>query len=98
MSNEHAHEQHGEEKKHGDIMESALKDAERHQQGGADVDPVPPADKGGHSHSAAAHLKSNDHLHNNALQGGHSHVPMTQVNAQKQPPQEQSRSGKQHRG
>jgi len=96
---EHAHKANEEEKKHGDMLERALKDADRHNLAeDGNVDPVPAPDNGGHSHSMAAHLRQEEHLHNNALKGGHFFEPMTQVNAQKQPPQEISRVGKEHRG
>lgn len=95
MSKEHAHKQNGEEKKHGDAMERALGDAERHNDAkGAEVDPVPPAENGGHAHSVAAHLHETSHLHDNRNAVQH-HVPSNQL---RQPPQEVSRAGKGHRG
>ena len=93
----HAHEQHGEQKKHGDVLEKALKEADEHNTGQGSAIPAP--ENGGHARSAAAHLNDNAHLHGNTLTPGSQHFePMTQVNAQKQPPQEISRVGKQHRG
>ena len=93
----HAHEQHDEVKKHGDVLEKALKEADQHNQG--INDPIPAPENGGHARSAAAHLEENTHLHGNSLKkGSHLVEPMTQVNAQKQPPQEISRVGKSHRG
>jgi hypothetical protein len=98
-SSKHAQQATEEQKKHGDVLEQALKEADRHNLAeGGPVDAVPAPDNGGHAHSQAAHLTQNEHLHNNALKGGHFYEPMTQVNAQKQPPQEISRVGKQHRG
>lgn len=97
-SSKHAQHSKEEQKKHGDVLEKALKEADQHNLGEGNVDAIPAPDNGGHARSQAAHLGQNEHLHNNGLQGGHFYEPMTQVNAQRQPPQQISRVGKQHRG
>ena len=91
----HANRQQHEEKKHGDALEQALKEADEHTTGQAK--PVPAADKGGHPLSAAAHLDEKAQLHHNTLQAGHSHQAMGQVNALREPPREVTRTGKDHR-
>ena len=57
----HAKPQHGDDKKHGDVLESAMKDADTHNVEGAAADPVPVPDHGSHSHSHAAHLRDGEH-------------------------------------
>lgn len=91
----HAQRQQQEEKKHGDALQRALKEADQHTGGAASAVPAP--DNGGHSRSAAAHLNEDAQLHGNSLQAGHQHSAFGTKNALRQPPQEVSRSGKQHR-
>lgn len=79
-------------KKHGDVMESAIADADRHAQ--RRIDPIPMPDRGGHEKSHAAHVGGNVHDHTkpegNLRQGA---AP----GELREPPQEIGRIGKQHR-
>lgn len=81
-------------KKHGDPLDSAMQDADRHNVEGDAADPVPPAEDGGHSHSAAAHLEIGGKAHTkpagNLRQGSHP-------GALREPPMVVQRVGKQHR-
>ena len=59
MSNDHAHSEADDNKKHADIVEREVKAVqERVRQASAGHDPVPAAEDGGHSHSQAAHIGS----------------------------------------
>ena len=93
----HAERQQGEEKKHGDVLAKALKEADTHTGGNASGSAVPAPEDGSHPRSAAAHLHEDEQLHGNSLQAGHQHSAFGTKNALRQPPQEVSRSGKQHR-
>ncbi|HEV2645154.1 MAG TPA: hypothetical protein VGU46_02190 [Acidobacteriaceae bacterium] len=91
MSQPHAKPSTSQMKKHGDPLEAA------HEQdrntAGELRDAVPPADDGGHSHSAAAHLgtaKESTKPAGNLRQGSNP-------GALREPPQVVNRVGKQHR-
>jgi hypothetical protein len=79
-------------KKHGDVLERAMEDADRHAQGSKD--PIPMPESGGHEKSHAAHPGGNVHdrtkPEGNLRQGA---AP----GALREPPQEISRVGKEHR-
>jgi hypothetical protein len=92
MPNTHAQQAKEEIKKHGDVMEQAMKDADRHGEG-QKVDPVPMPENGSHAHSQAAHLGS---AHEHTKPAGnlpHGAAP----GELREPPQEVSRVGKEHR-
>ena len=78
-------------KKHGDAMESAMEDMDRHANGR--VDPIPMPDRGGHEKSHAAHLGESMHGHTKA-EGNLRHGAAGEL---REPPQEVSRVGKEHR-
>ena len=92
MAQPHAKPEPHEFKKHGDPLEPAKEvDAKaKHEP----IDPVPAPENGGHPRSAAAHLGNaksdtkpkNDYKH-----------PGSHPTALREPPQEISRVGKQHR-
>ena len=86
MSQKKAHPAPEEAKKHGDPLESALAQDQ--------PEAVPPAENGGHPHSAAAHLESTGQPHTkpagNLRQGSHP-------GALREPPMVVQRVGKQHR-
>jgi len=84
-------------KKHGDVLESAMEDADRHSAGskaGAKRDPIPMPENGAHDKSHAAHLGGITHDRTKP-QGNlrHGAVP----GELREPPQEISRVGKEHR-
>lgn len=89
-----AHKETESLKKHGDVLESAIEDVDRHHKAGAKVDPIPMPDDGAHEKSHAAHLGGNVHdrtrPEGNLRQGA---AP----GELRQPPQETSRIGKEHR-
>jgi hypothetical protein len=99
MSRLHAKAERGSAKKHGDTVEAAMhkQDAhnvqKQHPEGRANA--TPPAEKGGHPHSAAAHLEADGAEHTkpegNLRQGSHP-------GALREPPMVVQRVGKQHRG
>lgn len=92
---EHAHEQHGEDKKHGDALESAMKDADTRNVEGAAADPVPVPDQGTHAHSHAAHLADSkageDGYEASVRQGANPNIL-------RQPPSYQERAGRATKG
>ena len=98
MSTKHAEQsqpQKEEQKKHGDPLARALDDVASHSTGAnKNIDPVPEPETGSHPHSHAAHLGNDG--------GGHT-KPAGDLRqgsapgALRQPPQEVSRIGKQHR-
>lgn len=95
MSQTHTEKAKGEFKKHGDILESAIKEFDAHAVDPEGVDPVPPPDTGGHPHSPAAHLDTDAKPHTKPagdLRQGAA------PGALREPPQEVSRIGKEHRG
>ncbi len=93
MSQTKAHPEHESGKKHGDALETAMHEADAHTIEGAKVDPVPPAEHGGHAHSAAAHLeggKPNTKPAGNLRQGSHPEQL-------REPPVVVQKAGKQHK-
>lgn len=91
---QHAHPAKQEEKKHGDALEPALKPSAKHssaQPKPTRLDAVPPAENGSHSHSPAAHLGM-AHSHTKPIADRH------RIDQMREPPQQMSRIGKQHRG
>jgi hypothetical protein len=96
MSSKQMQQQQEEQKKHGDPLERALDDVAEHTIGGnKNIDPVPEPEKGNHAHSHAAHLGA--HVNEHTKPAGnlrHGASP----GALREPPQEVSRMGKQHRG
>jgi hypothetical protein len=99
MSREHANPERESAKKHRDALEASMHEVDKHspetQRPEQRRDAVPPAENGGHAHSAAAHLKSDAAEHikpeGNFRQGSH---PGTL----REPPMVVQRVGKQHRG
>lgn len=79
-------------KKHGDALESAMADTDRHPK--SRVDPIPIPDRGGHEKSHAAHLGGNRHDHTKPEGNVRQGVASGEL---REPPQEISRIGKQHR-
>ena len=93
MSNEHAHKAKEEVKKHGDAMEVAMEDMDRHA-AGHDVDPVPMPENGTNPRSQTAHLGGTVHAHTKPAGNlRHGAAP----GELREPPQEVSRVGKEHR-
>ncbi len=94
MSESNPHPAPESAKKHGDPLESAMQDVDQHADRGDAVDPVPPADNGGHPNSAAAHLDTGGKPHTKPAgdlrQGSHP-------GALREPPMVIQRVGKQHR-
>jgi|GEM_PF-5690383 len=93
MSNEQAHKAKEEVKKHGDAMEVAMEDMDRHGEGRS-VDPVPMADNGTNAHSQTAHLGGSVHDHTKPAGNLRHGASPGQL---REPPQEVSRVGKEHR-
>jgi hypothetical protein len=92
MEKAHASTEKESLKKHGDVMENAIKDADRHT-AGSQPDPVPMPDNGSHEKSHAAHLgdahehtKPEGNLRHGAAPG-----------ELREPPMVQQRIGKQHK-
>jgi hypothetical protein len=80
-------------KKHGDAMEKAMEDADRHAAQGKNADLLPMPESGGHERSHAAHL---GHAHEHTKPEGnlrHGVAP----GELREPPMVQQRIGKQHR-
>jgi hypothetical protein len=84
------------DKKHGDPLDRALDEVASHTTGAnKNIDPVPEPEAGNHPHSHAAHLGNDNGQHTKPagdLRQGSA------PGALRQPPQEVSRVGKQHRG
>lgn len=93
MAQPHAKPEPEEFKKHGDLLE-AIKESDARSEN-KPVDPIPAPENGGHARSAAAHLGNThaDTHEKNAYKNPGSHPT-----ALREPPQEISRIGKQHRG
>ncbi len=92
----HSHQAKEEEKKHGDALERALKEADKHTaSSNQNADPVPAPDDGGHAHSQAAHLGS--HVQEHTRPAGNLPHGATTPGQLREPPQEISRVGKEHR-
>jgi len=93
----HAEKESESLKKHGDPLEGAVENRETHNQNGdgrgANVDRIPAPENGSHEKSHAAHLGGSVHEHTKR-QGPH---PGASPGELREPPQEISRSGKQHR-
>lgn len=86
--------QAGDEKKLSAALSTAMHESDEHRGGGGHADAVPPAETGGHSHSAAAHLNSKGAPHTkpagNLRQGA-------DPGALREPPMVVQRVGKQHK-
>lgn len=84
-------------KKHGDALENAVENRERHFSDGdgrgANVDRIPAPENGSHEKSHAAHLGGT--VHDNTKRQGPN--PGASPGELREPPQEVSRIGKQHR-
>lgn len=90
-------------KKHGDELEAAMKDADRHAAeaglkgaGGKQVDPIPMPDNGGHEKSHAAHLGGT--VHDRTKPVGDIRQRFSASTDLREPPMVVERVGKQHRG
>ena len=79
-------------KKHGDALEQANEHMDR-RGAGANVDPIPMPENGAHEKSHAAHLGSKVH-EETKRQGSR---PGASPGELREPPQEISRAGKEHR-
>lgn len=79
-------------KKHGDVLESAMKDADRHALG--EKDPIPMPEHGAHEKSHAAHLGGNVHDRTKP-QGNLRHGAAP--GELREPPMDIGRIGKDHR-
>ncbi|HEY4009117.1 MAG TPA: hypothetical protein VGM11_03120 [Acidobacteriaceae bacterium] len=89
-SQPHASKQEGEEKLHGDALEEAVSSAGEHDTSERQS-AIPAADKGGHARSQAAHLGG--HVHDHTKPVG----DLRKYEAEREPPQEVSRAGKDYR-
>lgn len=99
----HAEKQQGEEKIHGDALDAAVSSAGEHGSGehgsskhrstdsNAHQSAIPAPDDGGHSRSQAAHLGGHAHDHTKPV------GDMRKYEAEREPPQEVSRAGKEYR-
>ncbi len=94
MSQTKAHPETESGKKHGDPLEAGIPVADTQSINGEHADPVPPADHGGHAHSAAAHLEIGGKEHTkpagNLRQGSNP-------SALREPPTVVQKAGKQHK-
>lgn len=91
---DHAQEQRTEEKTHGDPLDAAVSSAGEHageQERGERNSAIPEAETGGHPRSAAAHLGGHTHDHTKPV------GDMRKYEAEREPPQEVSRAGKEYR-
>jgi len=89
----HAERQQGEEKIHGDALESAVSSAGEHepQNTSAHQSAIPAPEHGGHARSQAAHLGGHTHDHTKPV------GDMRNYEAEREPPKEVSRAGKRYR-
>ena len=101
----HAEKQAGEEKLHGDALDAAVSSAGEHSSTGehssagehesqhseAKRSAIPAPDNGGHARSQAAHLGGRAHDHTKPV------GDMRKYEAEREPPQEVSRAGKEYR-
>jgi hypothetical protein len=98
MASAHKGQQENESlKKHGEALESALKDYDRRADGGgrgANVDPIPMPESGGHEKSHAAHLGGPVHDHTKRAGDLRKSVDPGE---RREPPQVVGRIGKEHR-
>jgi len=85
------------DRKQSDAIERAMRESDAHtisEDLNKTVDSVPPAEDGGHSHSAAAHLETPGSPHSKP-EGTHRKGPNPA--ALREPPRSIQRVGKQHR-
>jgi hypothetical protein len=89
----HAEKQAGEEKLHGDALDAAVSPAGEHdsQNSATKQSAIPAPDNGGHARSQAAHLGGHTHDHTKPV------GDMRKYEAEREPPQEVSRAGKEYR-
>lgn len=94
----HAEQQRGEEKLHGDALDAAVSSAGEHdsqdsrsQGSNTQQSAIPAPDNGGHARSQAAHLGGHTHDHTKPV------GDMRKYEAEREPPQEVSRAGKDYR-
>lgn len=80
-------------RKHGSDLGHAIESVDAHTVEESAVDPVPAPDAGPHSHSPAAHLGE---IHDRTKPEGNLRQG-SEPGALRQPPEEMSRAGKQHR-
>lgn len=94
MSQTKAHPEQEFGKKHSDTVDKATHEGDRHTLPEEHADPIPPAEDGGHAHSAAAHLEIGGKEHTkpagNLRQGSHPE-------ALREPPTVVQKAGKQHK-
>jgi len=85
-------------KKHGDALEHAMEDQDRHASDGdgrgANIDPIPMPQNGSHEKSHAAHLGAAVHEHTKRAGDLRRSVDPGE---RREPPQEVGRIGKAHR-
>lgn len=98
----HAQKQAGEEKLHGDALDTAVSSAGKHgseeqgsgehrsKESSAKQSSIPAPDNGAHARSQAAHLGGHTHDHTKPV------GDMRKYEAEREPPQEVSRAGKEH--
>ncbi len=89
-----ANKQKNEEKMHGDPLEEAVSSAGEHQTSERNS-AIPEADNGGHARSQAAHLGG--HAHDHTKPTGDQRGIIKAEEFPREPPQEVSRAGKNHR-
>jgi hypothetical protein len=89
----HAEKQAGEEKLHGDALDAAVSssDERESQNSSAKESAIPAPDNGGHARSQAAHLGGHTHDHTKPV------GDLRKYEAEREPPQEVSRAGKEYR-
>lgn len=89
----HAERQQGEEKIHGDALETAVSSAGEHeaQDSKARQSAIPAPEHGGHARSQAAHLGGHPHDHTKPV------GDMRDYEAERESPKEVSRAGKRYR-
>jgi hypothetical protein len=85
-----AKKQTKEEKIHGDPLEASVAPDGNHETGEQNS-AIPPPEEGGHARSQAAHLGSNVHDHTKPA------GDLRRYEFEREPPQEVSRAGKDHR-
>lgn len=90
MSKPRAQKQQSQEKIHGDELDSAVSSSGEHDSSER-PSAVPEPDNGGHARSQAAHLGG--HVHDHTKPAG----DLRKYEAEREPPQEVSRAGKEYR-
>ncbi|HEX3569320.1 MAG TPA: hypothetical protein VHU44_00695 [Acidobacteriaceae bacterium] len=88
-----AHKEDESLKKHGDVMDRALEDLDRHGVG-TNVDPIPMPERGSHEKSHAAHPGGTVHDHTKRAGDLRKSVDPGE---RRESPQEIGRIGKEHR-